>query len=63
MKKGDFVTIDKDIGVVIAVEFEKNIPEDHVGIWFGEKDEFNTPVYRTVPKAYCTLIKKIESYH
>jgi len=63
MGKEDFVAIDKDIGVVIAVELENNIPEDHLGIWFGEKDELNNPLYRTVPIKYCTWVKKIVSYH
>lgn len=56
MKKGDFVILNNDLGVIVTLEYEKNTPEDHFGVWFGEKNELNYPIYRTVPIEYCELI-------
>jgi len=50
MKKGNFVKVNKDIGVIVALEKEESVPEDHIGIWFGELTELNIPVYKTVPR-------------
>jgi hypothetical protein len=63
LEKGQFVSIGDNIGVVVALEFENDIPEDHLGIWYGEVTDNNIPLYKTVPKEYCTPVDSKESYH
>jgi len=62
-KKGDFVKVGNAIGVIVCLENENKTPEDHLGIWYGEKNEKGKPKYRTVPLEYCELIEDVESYH
>lgn len=62
-RKGDFVWVGKDIGVVVFLEKESETPEDHLGIWYGETDNEGIPRYRTVPVEYCERIKNVEEYH
>ncbi len=63
MKKGTFVKVGDDVGVIVTVAFEDQTPEEHVGIWFGEKDVNNIPMYRTVPEKYCKTILEVNQYH
>ena len=35
LSKGDFVEMDGLIAVVIAMEDDPNVPEDHIALWFG----------------------------
>ncbi len=63
LKKGNFVTVGKDSGVVVFLEFENDTPEGHLGIWFGETNKEGKPIYRTVPSEYCQINIDIESYH
>ncbi len=60
---GSFVKVHKDIGVVISLETENNVPEEHLGIWYGETDENNTPLIHTVPEEYCEKITNTKTYH
>ena len=61
--KGQFVQVGKAIGVIIFLENEDNVPEDHIGVWYGELSNEKTPKYKTVPKEYCELVYSIDSYH
>ncbi|MBW1294153.1 hypothetical protein [Aquimarina litoralis] len=63
LHKGDFVKVGNDIGVIVAIEGENNIPIDHLGIWYGEKNDLGNPKYRTVPAEYCEKTTSAESYH
>ena len=63
MNKGDFVKVSDHIGVVVFLEGENKVPNDHLGIWYGEKNDKGNPKYRTVPIAYCEKIVSIENYH
>ena len=63
LNKGDFVKVGNDIGVVVYLESEVYIPDDHVGIWYGEKSAQGNPRYRTVPTDYCEKVNSIEDYH
>ena len=63
LQKGDFVTVGKDVGVVVTLENEDYTPEEHLGIWYGEKTEQGAPKYRTVPTAYCVRVTESEAYH
>ena len=62
-KRGDFVELDGLIAVVVGVEGDENVPEEHVALWFGEPACIRrsqggpggqTPVVYTVPAEYCT---------
>lgn len=35
-QRGDIVEIDGLLGVVVASDEDGNVPEGHVGVWFGE---------------------------
>ena len=61
--KGQFVLVGKEIGVIVYLENEDNVPEEHIGVWYGELSNENTPKYRTVPKEYCALIYNVDTYH
>lgn len=61
--KGSFVKIDGDIGVVVGLGGENNIPEEHLGIWYGQTTENNIPLYCTVPEEYCIKLNDSESFH
>ncbi len=62
-KKGDFVKVGNDIGVVVGLSEEKEIPDEHLGIWYGEITDESIPSFRTVPEEFCFLIENTESYH
>ena len=59
IEKGQFVRVGDSIGVVVTLDLEN----EHVGVWYGELADSETPKYRTVPVEYCELISKVESYH
>ena len=59
IEKGQFVRVGDSIGVVVTLDLEN----EHVGVWYGELADSETPKYRTVPVEYCELINKVESYH
>jgi hypothetical protein len=63
IKKGDFVTVGKDIGVIVGFAEENDIPEEHFGVWYGETTEDNVPLYRSVPEEYCIKVDKSKTYH
>lgn len=63
IKKGSFVRIGNDVGVVVFQEHENRTPEDHLAIWFGETDENNIPKYKSVPEDYCEIIPNPTDYH
>ena len=52
LKKGDFVEINKDIGVVVMTgEDLGDDLEDHTGVWFGTYQE-GVPEIWTIPTEY-----------
>lgn len=60
-KRGDIVETDGVLGVVVGVEGDPDVPEDHVAVWFGDprcerKSEGGTggkrPEVWTVPVEY-----------
>lgn len=62
-KRGDLVELDGLLAVVVGVEGDENVPEEHVALWFGEPacvrrsqggPGGQSPVVCTVPAAYCT---------
>jgi len=63
LKKGDFIKVSKDIGVIVFFEGENETPDEHLGVWFGEISKDGNPKYRTVPNEYCKKVEHIEVYH
>jgi hypothetical protein len=64
-QKGDIIEMDGLLGVVTQLPNEK-VPEDHIGIWFGEEnpkripeggEEEKNPEVCAVPEEYCKLAK------
>jgi hypothetical protein len=52
LKKGDFVIINKDIGVVVVTGEELGGDlEDHTGVWFGTYEK-GVPEVWTIPTEY-----------
>lgn len=62
-KKGNFVKVGNEVGVVVFLENDPETPDEHLGIWYGETNAQGKPRYRTVPTAYCKIIENIERYH
>ena len=61
-RRGDFVELDGLLAVVVGIEGDPGIPEEHVGLWFGDpngrrKSQGGTggrhPEIWTVPEDYC----------
>ena len=50
---GDFVTVADSLGVAVPLHadwtFEPYDGLDHVGVWYGKRDEAGRPLVRTVP--------------
>ena len=59
IEKGQFVRVGNSIGVIVTLDLEN----EHVGVWYGELADSETPKYRIVPVEYCELISKVEYYH
>ena len=45
LNKGDFVKIGNDTGVIVFLAGEKDTPNEHLGIWYGETNEQGIPKY------------------
>jgi hypothetical protein len=53
-KRGDFVTLNDRLTVVVGIEGDAGVPEDHVALWYGaEEQTSNVPRVWTVPAEYC----------
>lgn len=64
LKKGDFVEMDGLIAVIVGTADDKDVPEDHVALWFGmpgtirltNADHTQTPPeVWTVPISVCSM--------
>ena len=71
-KIGDFVEMDGLLAVVVATEECSNVPEDHLGLWFGDPKTTrisegglggSTPEVWTVPAEYCKQVDRIDFSH
>ena len=62
LEKGTLVKVGDSYGVVTHVEGEDGVPEDHLGIWYGEIEAGKHKI-KTVPEEFC--LKKDETifYH
>ena len=55
---GDFVTVADSLGVAVplhadwAFDLYDEWGLDHVGVWYGQRDEGGRPLVRTVPIEY-----------
>jgi hypothetical protein len=50
---GQFVHLDgSGVGVVAMLPEGSNVPDDHIGVWFGTTTDSGSPIICTVPAAY-----------
>jgi len=64
LKQGDFARVGHHVCVVIAVEGDPSIPEDHLAVWYGETNSSGVPRVRTVPTEYVIPLEHPpEIYH
>ena len=50
---GQFVHLDgSGVGVVAMLPNGSNVPDEHIGVWFGTRTEAGNPIVCTVPAAY-----------
>jgi hypothetical protein len=50
---GQFVHLDgSGVGVVSMLPDGCNVPDDHIGVWFGTTTDEGSPVICTVPASY-----------
>jgi hypothetical protein len=62
IRRGDLVTLNGRLAAVVGVEGDPGIPEDHVGLWYGDpptqrqdddKPVAVAPIVYTVPAECC----------
>ena len=72
LKIGSFVEFDGLIAVVVGLEGEPNVPENHVALWFGDSQVLrksnggtggHRPMVITVPIDLCEVAKSPKFAH
>ena len=72
MSKGDFVEVDGLLAVVVGMEGDDGIPEEHVALWFGDPQGKRLseggaggliPEVWTVPADVCKPAKPPAYFH
>jgi hypothetical protein len=62
--RGAFGQVGPHLCVVTALfGDDPDVPEDHVGVWYGEVDENGAPKVRTVPECYVKLCEAPPVYY
>jgi hypothetical protein len=61
--RGQFVTVGNSVGVVVGTYEDRNVPEDHVAVWFGEITANGDPRVKTVPEESATPLEKLAEYY
>lgn len=52
---GQFVFLrGSGVGIVAMLADGHNVPEDHVGVWFGTTTDSGSPIVCTIPAEYFT---------
>ena len=62
LNRGDLVQVGNDVGVVTHLSGDDEVPEEHLGIWYGRVED-GKPKIRTVPADYCEKVQQILFYH
>lgn len=56
MEKGTFVNYCGFVGVIVRDFADLTILhpdlDDHLGVWFGDKDDHGSPIVKTIPAEY-----------
>jgi len=64
LERGQFVMVGTNPGVVVAFfGDDPMVPEEHVGIWYGQTDDDGAPKVRTVPVEYAIPRNKPPVYY
>jgi len=50
---GQFVYLDgSGVGITVMLPHGSEVPEDHIGVWFGTTTEAGNPLICTIPAEY-----------
>ena len=60
--RGQFVSVGNSTGVVAEIYTDRNVPEDHAAIWFGELTASGDPRVKIVPLDNVTPLEKPAEY-
>jgi hypothetical protein len=64
LQRGQFARVAHWPCVVIALYGDHpDVPEEHVGVWYGESDDEKKPRIRTVPAAYVEPLDNEPVYY
>ena len=63
LSRGQFVIVGSSPGVVVGIYSDRNVPEDHVAVWFGEISGNGDPRVKTVPEEQVTPLEKPADYY
>lgn len=59
---GDFVILNGNTCVVVGVDGDAGVPEDHVALWYGEVELDGSPIVWTVPAEYVGKLDRAPTY-
>lgn len=71
-KRGDFIELDGLVAVVVGIEGDPNVPEEHLAVWFGEPKGVRksaggkgptSPEVWIVPEEFCKPAPRPEYKH
>ena len=72
LKKGDLVTFDGLLAVIVGTETDDSVPQDHVALWYGGPETKRlseggetgiAPEIWTVPSEYCKSAPAPKIHH
>jgi len=72
LQKGDFVEMDGLVAVVVATDDDPNVPEEHIGLWFGDPAAKRisqggagvaAAEISIVPVEYCSPVSEVHFTH
>jgi hypothetical protein len=62
LERGGFATLNGQLCVIVGVEGDANVPDEHVALWYGNQNETGTPQVWTVPCEYVIPFDKAPTY-
>ena len=70
--RGELVTLNGQLAVVVGIEGDPDVPEEHVALWYGKSETARiseggsgdaVPIAYTVPEEYCKKAPRPEMRH
>jgi hypothetical protein len=62
ISRGSFAVLNDLVCVVVGVDGDPNVPDDHVALWYGDLNETGNPQVWTVPAEYIVPFDKLPEY-